>query len=967
MKTKTKVILSLSAALVLLIAFLAVWVLVIVPKQEEENNSQRSRHEMIAEMNENIDFNTDNGMLYVNCEAIVLAAEDSTQEDLEDLAEEYDATLDVSMADIGMYRFIFSEGMKYSRLTDVIDEIKEEGSVDDAFLNTVVEANSDEDEEFEKLPAVTPDDPWKKDDWDTEVPRGNNWGMEAIDAPGAWAYLDRMRTVKVGLIDSLPNEDHEDLTFQNLTSLFRLDEDGSLEVGTYEANLGDHGSHVAGIMSADWDNGTGVSGVMGGKGELYYCGLSHVDKKGKTYSDYKTAYDYLHELKTLIDQDVQVINVSQNTSRLVGFAASHGNKNAQNYLKANAFIAERGLERIIESRYNEGKPDFVICVAAGNSNSTEYYKDDKEVYGYREKKTTWESIFGATAEKGGSLAYYNNFLSMIDSEDVLNRIIVVGAAEIDFSKSKAAETIYKYTDYSNVGDRVDVVAPGTDVYSTIGSGYKLLSGTSMACPHVSGVAGLIFACNEDLTGPQVKSIVTSSTSSRFFFSGGTAGMINANDAVIKALMSQGKPVERLLGMASKGLDLCFVVDTTGSMGDDIDDARANMEKILGQMAEKTSDYRVALIDYRDFSSRTGDSNDYPSKIQLPFTSDNDAIKKAINDLDLGFGGDGPETVFSGLMSTLELDWRKDAKKVIVLLGDAPPLDPEPETNYTYKQVLIALYSAKIGVDFEESDERVLKEDESLINVYAIGTNDSAEAGDFFQQLAEETGGGYSSVRNANEVGDAIVETIDQIEIIEAIPAKLSFDASMANKEIDLYQDGEYLLSFKTDSLGSVKLENMEPKEYEWKSTDTYEKGTFRVYKSGKKPVINKAQEYWITPIASVWMNHKALVLILTMLSLAFWAALPSLIAKFVLKGAGAAVSAAGGEATAAAQATAATQPTQPVQPTQAETTPEKNVAQEPASEATANKFCPYCGKPMKGMNKFCVYCGKKVLDDEGKS
>jgi thermitase len=48
--------------------------------------------------------------------------------------------------------------------------------------------------------------------------------------------------------------------------------------------------------------------------------------------------------------------------------------------------------------------------------------------------------------------------------------------------------------FSNYGASwVDVAAPGSDIYSTYGSGYSNLSGTSMACPHVAGLGGLLWA------------------------------------------------------------------------------------------------------------------------------------------------------------------------------------------------------------------------------------------------------------------------------------------------------------------------------------------------------------------------------------------------------------------------------------------------------------------------------------------
>lgn len=62
--------------------------------------------------------------------------------------------------------------------------------------------------------------------------------------------------------------------------------------------------------------------------------------------------------------------------------------------------------------------------------------------------------------------------------------------------------------FSQTGPHIDLSGPGVGVWSTVwDNGYAQMSGTSMAAPHVSGVAALILSCNPNLTAAQVADIL----------------------------------------------------------------------------------------------------------------------------------------------------------------------------------------------------------------------------------------------------------------------------------------------------------------------------------------------------------------------------------------------------------------------------------------------------------------------------
>ena len=93
---------------------------------------------------------------------------------------------------------------------------------------------------------------------------------------------------------------------------------------------------------------------------------------------------------------------------------------------------------------------------------------------------------------------------------MLDRLIVVGSATTN------GDGDYYQPYYSNVGDRVDICAPGDSIYSTVmtsDGGYGYMSGTSMAAPIVTAVCGLVWSIDSSFTGPEVKRIICSDETS----------------------------------------------------------------------------------------------------------------------------------------------------------------------------------------------------------------------------------------------------------------------------------------------------------------------------------------------------------------------------------------------------------------------------------------------------------------------
>ncbi len=256
-------------------------------------------------------------------------------------------------------------------------------------------------------------------------------------------------------------------------------------------------------------------------------------------------------------------------------------------------------------------------------------------------------------------------------------------------------------------------------------------------------------------------------------------------------------------LAKNGLsfqtDFSFVIDTTGSMFDDIAAVKSAATGVVNALfAGDTIDARINVVTYKD------NTNGEPTVVELGFT-DQDAFAdrkaaalSAINGISVGGGGDFPETAFEGLLKALDGsagEWRPAAgTKKIALFTDATAKDAFLlPTVLAYATNIGATISAKssallgsIGVvdtfeltfgpdDFQQRDPVSEGDDvvspplvpfvvtpaggKGLIQITTIFISGFTTPDPNLTTVSEETGGSVLTASNPAEVVARLLEVI----------------------------------------------------------------------------------------------------------------------------------------------------------------------------------------------------------------
>jgi uncharacterized protein YegL len=222
------------------------------------------------------------------------------------------------------------------------------------------------------------------------------------------------------------------------------------------------------------------------------------------------------------------------------------------------------------------------------------------------------------------------------------------------------------------------------------------SGRAILFPHAEGMSGEKLIANADCA--EGKAEASFST-------------FHDDDAAIDLrVQAERRPI------AVRAIDVAFVLDTTGSMSEEISAVKATIQKVAQSLSNEQTTVRIGLVEYKD---RT---DPFVTKV-YPFSNDLTAFSRKVQQITASGGGDTPEDMNAGLHSALtELSWNGDAvARLAFVVADAPPhLDYQNGASYS--------------VDMKSASHRGIQ----LFTVAASGMDSLGQV--VMRQMAQFTGG-----------------------------------------------------------------------------------------------------------------------------------------------------------------------------------------------------------------------------------
>lgn len=221
-----------------------------------------------------------------------------------------------------------------------------------------------------------------------------------------------------------------------------------------------------------------------------------------------------------------------------------------------------------------------------------------------------------------------------------------------------------------------------------------------------------------------------------------AGYENAEDYFnyltgLRGSLRKKKPVKE----EQKGLDMVIAFDSTGSMSRYIDAVRKHVEKVVNEMLDNVKNLRIKIVVFGDYFDMD-DKNNFGTAYQsIELTDDRNKLIEFIQNAKNTCGGDGDEFYELVIKKIVEeTDWRKSAKKSILLIGDAEP----HEIGYSFNDII---NNNRIDWRKECNKARDLEIQIDTLRIYDHIT--------FYEEVSKITGGVCMEFKNSEKISNVI--------------------------------------------------------------------------------------------------------------------------------------------------------------------------------------------------------------------
>lgn len=292
----------------------------------------------------------------------------------------------------------------------------------------------------------------------SQVKPENEWWYEVIKLKEAQAAMPE-NLVKVAVVDDGFDTLHPYLKLAYVTK--------ENEETSYPES---HGTHVAGV----------VQQILP-KAQITVADSYRFPGK-MPMGHYATLCHHLKILMDLLEADVKVVNYSMGAD-------------VEEDRKMPWQIEMSGINSVYIYLLKQLGYDFILVQSAGNLGLDAYRNGIYE-------SLNAENCLGSEAARK-SLGVSEKLAEA--QKLVFDSIVIVSESE-----KKNADGKYPLLDGSNYGEKVDIVAPGDDILSSVPGGYDKGSGTSEAAPVVTGALGLLWSLNPELKSGELKDILIKS-------------------------------------------------------------------------------------------------------------------------------------------------------------------------------------------------------------------------------------------------------------------------------------------------------------------------------------------------------------------------------------------------------------------------------------------------------------------------